>query len=91
MVVIVHYFQIWNKKEHNIIINRITSCHMGPMYIETLIDTRAYNPKDVREKCRLKLEQYSAMHRKKNVDPYSAIELFLCFIVWFGFMAHQPL
>ena len=31
----VYYFQIWNKKEHNIIISRVISCHMGPMYFET--------------------------------------------------------
>ena len=30
--VIVYYFQIWNKKECNIII-RVNSSHMGPMYI----------------------------------------------------------
>ena len=35
MVVIVYYFQIWNKKEHNIIISRAISSHMDPMYIET--------------------------------------------------------
>ena len=34
IAVIVYYFQIWNKKEH-IIINRVMSSHMGPMYIET--------------------------------------------------------
>ena len=33
IVVIVYNFQIWNKKEHNIIISRIMSGHMGPMYI----------------------------------------------------------
>ena len=32
IVVLVYYFQIWNKKEHHIIINRV---HMGPMNIET--------------------------------------------------------
>ena len=31
----VFYFQIWNKKEHNIIISRVISSHMGPMYNET--------------------------------------------------------
>ena len=35
IVVIEYYFQIWNKKEHNIIISRVISSHMGPMYIET--------------------------------------------------------
>ena len=35
-MVIVYYFLIWNKKEHNIIISRIINSHMGPMYIETL-------------------------------------------------------
>ena len=39
IVVIINYFQIWkknNKKtKHNIIINRVISSHMGPMYIET--------------------------------------------------------
>ena len=37
IVVIVYYFQIWNKKEHNIIISRAISGHMGgvPIYIET--------------------------------------------------------
>ena len=35
IVVIICYFQIWNKREHNIIINRIICHHMGPMYIET--------------------------------------------------------
>ena len=31
---VLYYFQIWNKKEHNII-SSIISSHMGPMYIET--------------------------------------------------------
>ena len=35
IVVIVYYFQIWNKKEHNIIISRVIESHMSPMYIET--------------------------------------------------------
>ena len=35
LVVILNYFQIWNKKEHSIIISRIISRHMGLMYIET--------------------------------------------------------
>ena len=35
IVVIVYYFQIWNKKEHSIIISRGISSHMGPMYIDT--------------------------------------------------------
>ena len=29
------YFQIWNKKEYNVIIIRVISSHMGPMSIET--------------------------------------------------------
>ena len=32
IVVIVYYFQIWNKKEH-IISSRVINCHMGPVYI----------------------------------------------------------
>ena len=36
IVVIIEYFQIWNQKEHNIIIIRIINSHMGSMYIETL-------------------------------------------------------
>ena len=35
IVVIVYYFQIWNRKENIIIISRVISSHMGPMYIET--------------------------------------------------------
>ena len=36
IVFIVYYFQIRNKKEHNIIISsRLISNHMGPMYLET--------------------------------------------------------
>ena len=35
IVVIVYDFQIWNKREHNIIIIRVIIYHMGPMYIET--------------------------------------------------------
>ena len=35
IVVILYYFQIWNKKEHNIIISKFISSHMGLMYIET--------------------------------------------------------
>ena len=31
---IVYYFQIWNKKEHNIISSRVISRHMSPKYIE---------------------------------------------------------
>ena len=45
IVVRVYYFQIWNKKEHTIIINRVISSHMGPMYIDkkelTIIISRA--------------------------------------------------
>ena len=35
IVVIVYYFQIWNKKKHNIIISWVISSHIGPMYIKT--------------------------------------------------------
>ena len=36
MVVIDHYFQIWNKKKgNNIIICKVISCHMDTTYIET--------------------------------------------------------
>ena len=35
IVVIVYYFQIGYKKEHNIIISRVISSHMAPMYIVT--------------------------------------------------------
>ena len=35
IAIIVYYFQIWNKKEHNIIIIRVICSHMAPMYIET--------------------------------------------------------
>ena len=35
VIVIEYYFQIWNKKEHNIISSRVISNHMGSMYIET--------------------------------------------------------
>ena len=35
IVVIVYYSNIWNKKEDNVIISRIISSHMGPIYIET--------------------------------------------------------
>ena len=31
----VYYYQIWNKKEHNIIICRVISSYIGPMYIKT--------------------------------------------------------
>ena len=34
-VVIVYYFKIWIKKEHNIIIRRVIRSHMDLMYIET--------------------------------------------------------
>ena len=34
IVGVVFYLQIWNKKQH-IIISRVISGHMGPMYIET--------------------------------------------------------
>ena len=35
IVDIIYNFQIWNKKEHNIIRNRVISSFMGPMSIET--------------------------------------------------------
>ena len=35
IVIIVNNIQIWNKKEHNIIISKIISSHMGPLYIMT--------------------------------------------------------
>ena len=35
VVIIVYYFQIRNRKEHNIIISRVISSHMGPIYTET--------------------------------------------------------
>ena len=35
VVFIVYYFQIWNKKELNIIICRVISSYIGPIYIET--------------------------------------------------------
>ena len=35
IVVIVYYFQIWNIKEHNIIIGRVINSHKGLVYIET--------------------------------------------------------
>ena len=34
ILVIIYYFQIWNEKEHNIIISRIINTHTGPMYID---------------------------------------------------------
>ena len=34
IVVIVYYFWIWNKQEHNIIISRVICSQMGPIYIE---------------------------------------------------------
>ena len=34
IIVIVYYFQIWNKKEH-IISSWVINSHMCPMYIET--------------------------------------------------------
>ena len=33
IVVIVYYFQIWNRKEYNIIISRVISSHMGPIIL----------------------------------------------------------
>ena len=36
IIFIVYYFQIWNKEEHTITISRVISCHMGPMYTETI-------------------------------------------------------
>ena len=35
LIVIICYFQIWNKKEISIIINRVISSHMASMYLET--------------------------------------------------------
>ncbi len=35
IVVIGYYFQIWNEKVHKIIICRVTSGRMGPIFIET--------------------------------------------------------
>ena len=35
IIVIVYYFQIWNKKEHNTIISWVIVSYMVPMYIET--------------------------------------------------------
>ena len=32
---IIYYFQIWNKKEHNILISKVISSQIGAMYIET--------------------------------------------------------
>ena len=32
---IIYYFQIWNKKEHSIIISRVISSQIGSMYFET--------------------------------------------------------
>ena len=43
IVVIVYYFQIWSKKEHNIIISRVINSHMGPMYIEIPYIFNLYN------------------------------------------------
>ena len=39
IVVIVYYFQIWNKKEHNIISGRIITSCVGPIYNTTLYTT----------------------------------------------------
>ena len=35
LLIIVYYFQIWNKKEYIIIISKVFSSHMGSMYTET--------------------------------------------------------
>ena len=35
LIYVVSYFRIWNKSEQNIIIYRVISNHIGPMYIET--------------------------------------------------------
>ena len=35
IVVMIYYFQIWNKQEHIIIISKVISSHMGLMYSET--------------------------------------------------------
>ena len=42
IVVIVYYFQIWNKEEHSIISSRVMSSYMGPMYIETYYINRLH-------------------------------------------------
>ena len=34
LIVVVYYFQIWNKKEHKIISSRVISSQIGHMYIE---------------------------------------------------------
>ena len=44
IIVIVYYFQICNKKKkHKIIINRVISSLMGPLYIETSVVTLSCN------------------------------------------------
>ena len=43
IVVIVYYFQIWNKKEHNSIYSRVISSYMGPMNIETPYESYKMN------------------------------------------------
>ena len=35
ITVILYNFQIWSKKEHNVIISQIINCHMCIMYIDT--------------------------------------------------------
>ena len=42
IAVIVYYFQIWNKKEPNIIIRMVISSHLGPMYSETSFSSFIY-------------------------------------------------
>ena len=35
VIIVCTIFKSETKKEHNIIINRVISCHVGPMHIET--------------------------------------------------------
>ena len=35
IVIVVYYFQIWNKKVNNLISCRVMNSHMGPVYTET--------------------------------------------------------
>ena len=42
IVVIVYYFQIWNKKKEHIIISRVISSHMGPMYVVPSISFQTF-------------------------------------------------
>ena len=38
IIVIVYYFQIWNKNYYKIIIIRVINSHMGPVFTETPTD-----------------------------------------------------